>query len=106
MKIFDKLPEAIKNNFTTITSMPYLIELLPLDSDKSTAFKILSDYINKDGITYSIGDGLNDLTLLKSTDHSIAMDNAYDIVKELATFITLSNDDNGVMYAFENYILK
>ena len=55
-----------------------------------------------DDLKYSIneviffGDGENDLLLIENVGISVAMDNAVDIVKEKASYITLSNDNDGV----------
>jgi hydroxymethylpyrimidine pyrophosphatase-like HAD family hydrolase len=36
----------------------------------------------------------------------IAMGNAVEEVKNISNFVTLTNDENGVAYAIENYVLK
>ena len=48
------------------------------------------------------GDGENDLVLIENAGISVAMGNAIDIVKEKASFITLSNDDDGIAEYLEN----
>ncbi len=55
--------------------------------------------------TMAIGDSENDLDMLKVAGLGIAMDNASDTIKEAADAITLSNEENGVAYAIEKYIL-
>lgn len=60
----------------------------------------LSEVIGPLGIKPSevvaIGDGLNDLAMLRWAGFSVAMQNAPDIVKEHADHITASNDEDGV----------
>ena len=51
------------------------------------------------------GDGMNDIPMLKYAGLAVAMDNAYDEVKMYADVIVPSNDDCGVAYAIEKYIL-
>lgn len=45
------------------------------------------------------GDGKNDLSMMKKAPLSIAMANAIDEVKEIASFITKSNKEDGIEYA-------
>ena len=53
--------------------------------------------------TYAFGDGLNDLSMFERVDYSIAMGNSQATVKEAATFITRSNDENGIPYALTHF---
>ena len=54
----------------------------------------------------AIGDGLNDIPMLKYAGLGIAMENAYEEVKKIANDITLSNEQDGVAYSIEKYILS
>ncbi|MCY8277473.1 HAD family hydrolase, partial [Bacillus inaquosorum] len=47
---------------------------------------------------YAIGDSPNDLSMFEVAGHRIAMENAIDELKEKSTFVTKSNDENGVAY--------
>lgn len=51
----------------------------------------------------SFGDGLNDLEIMEWVGCGVAMENAFDIVKERALFITKSNNDDGVAFFLESY---
>ena len=66
-------------------------------ADKGNALqklvKILDVDINK---VLVFGDNYNDINLFKIAKWSVAMDNAEEIVKKKADFITKSNEDNGV----------
>lgn len=48
------------------------------------------------------GDGENDLVLIENVGIGVAMGNAIDVVKDKATFVTLSNDDDGIVEYLEN----
>ena len=52
------------------------------------------------------GDGMNDIPMLKIAGLPVAMSNAYDAVKEYADVIAPSNDENGVAYIIDKYILN
>ena len=47
------------------------------------------------------GDYLNDVTLIKSCGESYCMANGHPQLKELAKYITTSNDERGVMRVLE-----
>lgn len=75
----------------------------PKNANKLTTLtKICND------LNYSIeeviffGDGENDLVLIENVGIGVAMENAIDIVKEKATFVTLSNDNDGIVEFLEN----
>lgn len=49
------------------------------------------------------GDGHNDYSMVKQAAIGIAMGNAIDELKEVATFVTKRNDDDGIEYACRHY---
>lgn len=49
------------------------------------------------------GDGHNDLTMIQAAPLSIAMGNAIDELKEIATFVTKRSDDDGIEYACRHF---
>ena len=54
----------------------------------------------------AIGDGHNDLDMLNRAGFAVAMENAMDVVKSKADFITKSNNNSGVAHAINRFILK
>ncbi len=52
-----------------------------------------------------IGDGPNDIEMFKQAGLSIAMGQAVDEVREAATYVTASNDDEGWARGIEQYVL-
>lgn len=52
-----------------------------------------------------IGDGENDISMIKYAKLGIAMENAMDVLKKEANYITKSNDEDGVAYAIRKFIL-
>ena len=51
-----------------------------------------------------IGDSYNDVAMLEVAGLSIAMGNAPQKVKDKCDKVTLTNDENGVAYAIENFV--
>jgi Cof subfamily protein (haloacid dehalogenase superfamily) len=89
------------------SSGPMNIEVMDQDGNKGNALKIMADYY---GIsmedTVAMGDSFNDIPMLKVAGLSIAMGNAGPAVKQLCKAVTLSNSENGVSYALEQFILN
>lgn len=59
--------------------------------------------ISKDNII-CFGDGLNDIDMIKRANVGVAMGNALDEVKEVADFITDTNDQDGIILFLEKFI--
>ncbi len=53
----------------------------------------------------AIGDNLNDLAMFPYARLSAAMANAPDAVKQQATVVAPSNDDEGVAWAVKTFVL-
>jgi Cof subfamily protein (haloacid dehalogenase superfamily) len=53
-----------------------------------------------------IGDNLNDASIMRMVGTSVAMMNAPDEIKQIATHITDSNDESGVAKALESLVLR
>ncbi len=50
------------------------------------------------------GDDYNDYELFKAVGHSVAMGNAVDDLKEIASEVTLTNDEDGVAHVLERIV--
>src|SRR5699024_905101 len=82
------------------------LEISHADASKGNSLKMMADYFNVPlENTVAIGDSMNDYPMFQEAAISIAMANAREQVKEISTYMTKSNVDNGVAYAIENYIL-
>ena len=67
----------------------------------STLEKICKDLNHSIDEVVFFGDGENDLELIKSVGIGVAMDNAIKVLKEKASFVTLSNDADGIVEFLE-----
>ncbi|MGM0294091.1 hypothetical protein IGJ00_002619 [Enterococcus sp. AZ062] len=54
--------------------------------------------------TMVFGDGLNDVELLECAAYSFAMSNAFEQIKEVAQFVTKSNDEDAVLHTIKKMI--
>lgn len=92
-----------------LTMVPYDTGLIRMDVyckgfTKGTACEYLYqklgiDYEN----TYAFGDGINDIAMLQLVKHGIAMGNAVDELKEVASEITDTVDCDGIAKAFQKH---
>ena len=83
-----------------------LLEIVPPNVNKGHTLQELGKIlgINRDEII-AIGDEENDLSMIKYAGLGVAMENAKEIVKQHANYITLSNDENGVGEVIKKFII-
>jgi Cof subfamily protein (haloacid dehalogenase superfamily) len=81
------------------------IYLVSKYANKGAAIKtLISFYDIKPEEVAVFGDDTPDLGMFGMFGYSIAMNNAQESLKQRATFITKSNDDEGVVFALKNYL--
>ena len=51
-----------------------------------------------------MGDYENDIPMLQAAGYAVAMGNASDKVKEVADFVTKTNEESGVAWAMEHFL--
>jgi Cof subfamily protein (haloacid dehalogenase superfamily) len=98
--------ESIEETYVT-SSSPFNLEVTHMNGNKGNGLKSMARYFNiplED--TVAIGDEKNDIPMFNVAGLSIAMENAEEEVKKHADIVTLTNDENGVAYAIDKYILK
>lgn len=106
-KTIAAIPAEFREKYEMVRSAPYFYEILHPSVSKGNAVKLLAEKL---GISREevicIGDGENDLTMIKYAGCGVAMENAVPSVKEIAQFHTRSNNEHGVAYAIEQLILN
>ena len=105
-KIEEELDAKFGKRVTIFRSEPYFVEIMPQNVHKATSLEKLLGVLEmevKDLI--ACGDGYNDLTMIDYAGIGVAMANAQDIVKEHADYITLSNDEDGLVPVVDKFIL-
>jgi Cof subfamily protein (haloacid dehalogenase superfamily) len=102
------LYEELKNEYQCIYnkdmySGDYWLEILPNKATKASAIKELKEMLNCDKVV-CFGDGVNDIPMFKDADEAYAVSNACDELKECATAIIDSNENDGVAkWLLDNY---
>lgn len=71
------------------------LEIMPKAASKANAIKQLKEQLNCEKLVV-FGDGKNDIDMFELADEAYAVDNAVDELKEIATGIIESNNDDGV----------
>lgn len=71
------------------------LEIMPQKATKAQAILQLKQYLNCDKII-AFGDGYNDISMFEIADECYAVANAVDELKQIATAVIDSNDNNGV----------
>lgn len=98
--------ELLAQRFSTVRSQSYIFEAMPQGVTKATALAQLAEelgYLPEE--VMAIGDGNNDLEMLRYAGVSVAMGNGTAEVKAEARFETGHCDDAGVAQAIRKYAL-
>lgn len=81
--------------------------IFPVDADKGTALnEVLGRLELKAENALAIGDNVCDLAMFAAAGTSVAMDNAPAEVKAAATVVAPSNDEEGVAWAIQQFVLR
>lgn len=100
--------ELIKKNIATVvSSLNNNIEINQFGCDKGDGLINLSKHLglSMDEVM-ACGDAGNDTMMIKAAGIGVVMENGKEDVKEFADFITKTNDEDGVAYAIEKFVLN
>lgn len=94
--------EVLGAQATAVRSQSYYLDVTPPGHDKGTFVQAMASRLGiPTGAVATIGDMQNDLAMFRKSGMSIAMGNATDDVKQQATHVTASNEDEGFAGAVE-----
>ncbi len=95
----------VNGSVTYCTSKSHLLEFFDARVSKAKALEFIGKHLNieKDEMI-AIGDGNNDIDMIKYVGMGVAMENATEKVKSVANYITTSNNDKGIYNALEKLI--
>jgi Cof subfamily protein (haloacid dehalogenase superfamily) len=96
------MQQALGGEATAVRSQSYYLDVTPPGCDKGTFVQAIAKRmgVSTDEVA-TIGDMQNDLAMFRKSGISIAMGNATDDVKKLATHVTASNEDEGFAKAID-----
>lgn len=104
-----KLKEKFENSgipgLSYMFSSPYILEILPENTDKSKAVDVFSKYLGIDkSQVIAFGDYDNDMGMIKAAGMGVAMGNATQACKECAGFVTKPVTEGGISYALDKLL--
>ena len=98
--------QKFNTRLSATRSQAYYLDITHPDANKGMVVKKLSQYLNiPQAEIITIGDNSNDVLMFEQSGISIAMGNASEEVKQKATFVTATNENEGFAEAIENLVL-
>lgn len=105
-KIIPLIPDDFRRDYTVLRSGANFLEFISKDANKGSAVAHIAEMF---GIApqevICIGDAENDTHMIKYAGLGVAMGNAYPSVKEAADYVTKTNEEDGVAYVINKFIL-
>lgn len=102
----DSVMSELKDEMDFIIHYGKAIEFIPKGTSKATGIRDTCRLLNiPHSDTYAIGDGPNDLDMLKFVEHGIAMGNGTDEAKEASEYVTDDIHNDGIYNALKHYKL-
>lgn len=105
ISVKNDLINEFNSNIIITSSSKFNIEINDIHAQKGIALK---KYADKKGISsdeiMTLGDNINDTTMIQYAKYSVAMENAVDSIKKIANYVTTRNDQAGVAKAIKKAI--
>lgn len=88
-------------------SKPHFLEIMHRECTKGHALTFLAKHFGIEmSETMALGDSWNDHEMLEAAGLGVAMGNAIQALKDIADYVTLSNNEDGVKAAIEKFVLN
>lgn len=101
-----EIGNILSENVNYHTSQPYFLEFVDKNASKAIAMEKLGEHYGiKQSEMIAVGDGFNDLSMIEYAGLGVAMANAPEAIKNKANYVTLSNDEDGVAYVINKFVL-
>jgi len=105
LKIEKDINNRLGDSVYTTFSRPFFLEILDGNVNKGMALKNIMEAENIPlSQVIAFGDGLNDKEMLEIAGIGVAMDGAFDELKEVADHVTTSNNESGVGEFLKKYL--
>lgn len=101
-----KIPQNIKDKYAIVKSTPYFLEFMDKSVNKGIGVDAVArelGLLSKEVIC--VGDAGNDIDMIEYAGLGVAMGNAFDEVKKIANYVTLSNEEDGVAHVIQKFML-
>lgn len=106
-QVLADLKAAVGDKAHITKSKPNFLEIMHPEGTKGHALQHLAAHFGiRQEETIGIGDSWNDRELVEQAGLGVAMANAVDSLKQVADYITASNNEDGVKQVIEKFILN
>ncbi|CAN1786925.1 Endoribonuclease YBEY, chloroplastic [Linum perenne] len=96
--------EATGRRANVVQAISHMLEIVPVGTSKGSGVQILLDHLGATAEEImALGDGENDIEMLKLASLGIALRNGSEKTKAVADIIGISNDEDGVADAIYRY---
>jgi hypothetical protein len=93
-------------DFKLLESQENILDIIPSHSSKGEGIKYVAKLLSLNlDKTLAFGDADNDIPMLEVVKHSVAMGNAVEELKSIATYVTDNNDEDGIANFIKNKVL-
>jgi hypothetical protein len=100
-----EMQKALGREATAVRSQDYYLDITPPGQDKGTFVQAMARRLGISTDTVAtIGDMQNDVAMFKASGFSFAMGNANDDVKQCATYVTDTNENEGFAKAVDRML--
>lgn len=105
--VINQIPNSFSEEFTLVRSASIFYEFLHKQSNKGLAIKSIADSLSiPSEQVICMGDAENDHHMIKYAGLGVAMGNATEETKNIANYITETNDNSGVADVIEKFVLN
>lgn len=105
-RVLEELKDAVGDRAHITKSKPNFLEIMHPEGTKGHALRHLAAHYGlKPEETIGIGDSWNDHELVEAAGLGVAMANAVDALKQVADYVTFSNNEEGVKHVIEKFVL-
>jgi Cof subfamily protein (haloacid dehalogenase superfamily) len=102
-EVCQEMSAPFEGELSAMFTAPYYYEFTPLGVDKARALRETFAALGIEASEVAaFGDAQNDRTMLEWAGCGVAMGNAVDEVKQIADYVTASNNEDGIAVALEH----
>lgn len=103
----EELRQIVGDRVHITKSKPHYLEFMHKEGTKGHALRYLAGHVGcAIEETIAIGDSWNDHEMIEAAGLGVAMGNAVQQLKDIADYVTLSNNEDGVKHVIDKFILQ
>lgn len=103
---YTRLKSDLLAAYNVVFSRDCLLEIMKKGTSKADTLKVLGQRLNiSPEEMMTIGDQGNDMSMIAMAGIGVAMGNAKQAVKDIADYVTQTNNEDGVAHAIHHWIL-